>query len=143
MKFKLALIAVFVAVLGLSGCGGGGSTAPSTPAVVTKTDLSIGTGAEAVAGKVVKVNYTGWLYSATAADKKGAQFDSSTGRGPFEFQLGANRVIAGFDQGVTGMKVGGKRVVQIPSSLGYGASGASGIPPNSDLVFEIELVSAL
>jgi FKBP-type peptidyl-prolyl cis-trans isomerase FkpA len=147
MKLKLALIAVFVAVLGLSACGGGGGDSGGTtagkPATLTKTDVVAGTGAEAVAGKTVKVNYTGWLYSDTAAGNKGAQFDTSTGKGPYEFKLGAGTVIAGFDQGVTGMKVGGKRVVMIPSSLGYGSSGTAGIPPNSGLVFEIELVSAL
>jgi FKBP-type peptidyl-prolyl cis-trans isomerase FkpA len=144
MKFKLALIAVFVAVLGLSACGGdSGGTTAGKPATLAKTDVVAGTGAEAVTGKMVKVNYTGWLYSDTAAGNKGAQFDTSAGKGPYEFKLGAGTVIAGFDQGVTGMKVGGKRVVMIPSSLGYGASGSAGIPPNSGLVFEIELVSAL
>jgi FKBP-type peptidyl-prolyl cis-trans isomerase FkpA len=147
MKFKLPLIAAFVAVLGLSACGGNsgvsGGTTVSSPATLTKTDTVVGTGADAVAGKTVKVNYTGWLYSDTAADHKGAQFDTSTGKAPLEFLLGANKVIAGFDQGVTGMKVGGKRVVLIPSALGYGANGAAGIPPNSGLVFEIELVSSL
>jgi FKBP-type peptidyl-prolyl cis-trans isomerase FkpA len=147
MNFKLPLIAAFVAVLSLSACGGGsssgaGTTAPS-PATLTKTDISIGTGADAVAGKTVKVNYTGWLYSDTATGNKGAQFDTSVGKTPFEFKLGAGAVIAGFDQGVTGMKVGGKRVVMIPGSLGYGAAGAPGIPPNNGLVFEIELLSAL
>jgi FKBP-type peptidyl-prolyl cis-trans isomerase FkpA len=147
MNFKFPLIAAFVAVLSLSACGGGGgggSTAAPSPATLTKTDSSIGTGAEAVAGKTVKVHYTGWLYSDTAAGNKGNQFDTSIGKTPFEFKLGTNAVIPGFEQGVTGMKVGGKRVVMIPGALGYGAAGSPpSIPPNAGLVFEIELISAL
>lgn len=153
MKFKLPLIAAFTAVLGLTACGGGGSSAGgagtvvvSSPAALTRTDTVIGTGADAAAGKTVRVNYTGWLYDSSKADFKGAQFDSSAGKSPLEFKLGTQplQVIAGFDQGVTGMKVGGKRVVLIPSSLGYGSNGSgASIPPNSGLVFEVELVSSL
>jgi FKBP-type peptidyl-prolyl cis-trans isomerase FkpA len=145
MKLKLPLIAAFVAVLGLTACGGGGDSsagvAVSSPVTLTTTDTVVGTGADAVAGKTVSVNYTGWLYNASAANFKGAQFDSSTGKGALEFQLGAKNVIPGFDQGVTGMKVGGKRTILIPSNLGYGPAGASRIPPNSGLVFEVELIA--
>ena len=105
-------------------------------------DHEIGTGAEAVAGDTVTVHYTGWLFDAAAPDQKGRKFDSSRDRGdPFEFPLGAGHVIAGWDQGVAGMKVGGSRTLIIPPELGYGAQGAGGvIPPNATLVFHVELL---
>ena len=98
-------------------------------------DLNVGTGAEAVAGKTVNVHYTGWLTN-------GTKFDSSVDRGqPFSFSLGAGQVIQGWDKGVAGMKVGGKRKLTIPPELGYGARGAGRvIPPNATLVFEVELL---
>jgi FKBP-type peptidyl-prolyl cis-trans isomerase FkpA len=106
-----------------------------------KTDLSPGTGAEISSGQTALVHYTGWLFDAAAPDNKGKQFDSSVGGEPFEFPLGAGRVIAGWDQGVVGMKVGGKRRLVIPPVMGYGQSGAGGvIPPNATLVFDVELV---
>ena len=104
------------------------------------TDLTVGTGATATAGHSVSVNYTGWLYDATKPDNKGTQFDSSIGRGPFSFLLGAGQVIAGWDQGVAGMKVGGSRRLIIPPSLGYGASGTGPIPGNATLVFDVTLL---
>lgn len=107
------------------------------------TDVKAGTGAEAVAGKAVSVHYTGWLYDEKAADKHGAQFDSSHDRDePFEFTLGGGQVIQGWDQGVVGMKVGGQRTLIIPASLAYGEIGAGGglIPPNASLVFDVELL---
>jgi FKBP-type peptidyl-prolyl cis-trans isomerase len=107
------------------------------------TDVKAGTGAEAVAGKAVSVHYTGWLYDEKAADKHGAQFDSSHDRDePFEFTLGGGQVIQGWDQGVVGMKVGGQRTLIIPASLAYGEMGAGGglIPPNASLVFDVELL---
>lgn len=108
---------------------------------LVKTDTVVGTGKEAVAGAIVQVNYTGWLYDAKAADKHGAKFDSSIGRGPFSFPLGAGRVIKGWDQGVAGMKVGGKRTLIIPSELAYGPRGAGRvIPPGATLVFDVELL---
>ena len=98
-------------------------------------DLKVGTGAAAQAGQTVSVHYTGWL-------ENGKKFDSSVDRGqPFSFPLGAGRVIKGWDEGVQGMRVGGKRKLMIPSSLGYGARGAGGvIPPNAALIFEVELL---
>ncbi len=107
-----------------------------------KTDVKLGTGAEATPGHNVKVHYTGWLYDAKAPDHKGAKFDSSRDRGePFEFPLGAGHVIKGWDVGVVGMKVGGMRTLIIPPDMGYGASGAGGvIPPNATLVFDVELL---
>jgi FKBP-type peptidyl-prolyl cis-trans isomerase FkpA len=98
-------------------------------------DLKIGAGATAHVGQNVSVHYTGWL-------ENGKKFDSSVDRGqPFSFPLGAGRVIKGWDEGVQGMKVGGKRKLTIPSNLGYGARGAGGaIPPNATLIFEVELL---
>ncbi len=106
------------------------------------TDLKIGTGEEASGGHSVKVHYTGWLYDATAPQKKGAKFDSSLDRGtPFTFPLGSGRVIKGWDQGVIGMKVGGQRTLIIPAHLAYGSRGAGdSIPPNAVLIFEVELL---
>ena len=98
-------------------------------------DVVVGTGAEALQGKMVSVHYTGWLTD-------GTKFDSSKDRGqPFQFPLGRGQVIQGWDQGVQGMKVGGKRKLTIPPEMGYGAEGAGGvIPPNATLVFEVELL---
>ena len=102
-------------------------------------DTKAGTGTEAVSGKTVEVHYTGWLND---GGKKGKKFDSSLDRGkPFAFPLGAGMVIKGWDEGVAGMKVGGKRTLIIPANLGYGAKGAgSAIPPNADLTFDVELL---
>ena len=118
------------------------SNADAQPANLVSTDHMIGTGAEAVAGKTVAVHYTGWLFDPAAAENKGKKFDSSRDRGsPFEFPLGGGRVIAGWDQGVVGMKIGGTRTLIIPASLGYGARGAGGvIPANATLVFDVELL---
>jgi FKBP-type peptidyl-prolyl cis-trans isomerase FkpA len=108
---------------------------------MTIEDHVIGTGATATAGANVGVNYTGWLYDEKAPLHHGKQFDSSVGRGAFTFPLGAGRVIKGWDQGVAGMKVGGKRTLTIPPELGYGDRGAGGvIPPGATLVFDVELL---
>ena len=103
------------------------------------TDTKTGDGATATPGNKVSVHYTGWLYNNGA---KGAKFDSSVDRGqPFQFTLGAHQVIAGWDEGVAGMKVGGKRTLIIPPELGYGARGAGGvIPANATLMFDVELL---
>jgi FKBP-type peptidyl-prolyl cis-trans isomerase len=108
---------------------------------MTKTDLTPGAGAEIKSGQTALVHYTGWLYDAAAPENKGKQFDSSVGGEPFEFPLGAGAVIAGWDQGVVGMKPGGKRRLVIPPEMGYGNRGAGGvIPPGATLVFDVELV---
>ncbi|MGH7114157.1 MAG: FKBP-type peptidyl-prolyl cis-trans isomerase [Stellaceae bacterium] len=103
------------------------------------TDIKLGDGATATPGSKVSVQYTGWLYK---DGEKGAKFDSSRDRGqPFQFTLGAQQVIAGWDEGVAGMKVGGERTLIIPPELGYGARGAGGvIPPNATLIFDVELL---
>ena len=119
--------------------------APMADSGVTElqmVDTKVGTGAEAVAGRVVRVHYTGWLFDASKADKRGDKFDSSKDRNdPFEFPLGGGQVIPGWDKGFAGMKIGGTRVLTIPPAMGYGARGAGGvIPPNATLVFEVELL---
>ncbi len=107
-----------------------------------KIDLAPGNGAEIKSGQNALVHYTGWLYDAAAPDTKGKKFDSSVDRNePFEFPVGAGMVIKGWDEGVVGMKVGGKRRLVIPPEMGYGARGAGGvIPPGATLVFDVELV---
>ena len=143
MKLKLPLIAAFVALTALTACGGDSDPAPAvpveSPAALAKIEVAAGTGAEAVAPKVVYVYYTGWLYSSTAPGNKGKQFDSLTTGTAFSFQLGKNLVVTGFEAGVVGMKVGGKRTVVIPAAQGYGAAGKGPVPANSGMVFDIEL----
>jgi FKBP-type peptidyl-prolyl cis-trans isomerase FkpA len=122
--------------------------APAKPAEqgpqVQVIDHVVGKGTEATFGSTVVVNYTGWFYKPLAAKQRGRKFDSSldAGREPLEFQLGARQVIKGWEQGVQGMKVGGKRTLIIPSELAYGKRGAPGgsIPPDSDLIFDVELL---
>lgn len=111
----------------------------TTPSGLKYEDHPVGAGIEAVAGTMVSVHYTGWL---DEGGKKGKKFDSSVDRGePFQFPLGAGRVIKGWDEGVAGMKIGGKRTLVIPAELGYGAQGAgSVIPPNATLIFDVELL---
>jgi FKBP-type peptidyl-prolyl cis-trans isomerase len=115
---------------------------PAAPQV-SITDTQIGSGAQAVDGSTVAVHYTGWLYDTNANKMHGKKFDSSYNRNkPITFQLGAHRVIPGWEQGLLGMKVGGRRTLIIPSELAYGARGAGGvIPPNATLIFDVELMS--
>ncbi|MES2346898.1 MAG: FKBP-type peptidyl-prolyl cis-trans isomerase [Pseudomonadota bacterium] len=131
-------------VLAVAGCDRAKAPQAAAAAADTvpmqKIDTQAGTGKEAVAGATAVVNYTGWLYEPTAPAQHGAQFDSSVGRAPFSFQLGAGQVIPGWDEGVKGMKVGGKRTLIVPASMGYGAGGAGPIPPNANLIFEVELL---
>ena len=138
--FRRFQLLVMIAVVGLAaGCG----SSPTSPAVnvpFSPTDLVVGTGADAVSGKQLTVNYTGWLYAASQPQQKGAQFDTSIGKTPFVFVLGAGRVIAGWDRGFIGMKVGGQRRLVIPPELGYGSAGSGPIPPNATLVFDVELL---
>jgi FKBP-type peptidyl-prolyl cis-trans isomerase len=151
-RYALALLCCLAVVT--AACSGGQSSSnepapdPNTPmadsgiTALQMTDTTPGTGAEARPGQTVRVHYTGWLYDANAADKRGTKFDSSVDRGePFDFALGTGGVIPGWDEGVKGMKVGGKRVLTIPPQMAYGRNGAGGvIPPNATLVFEVELL---
>ena len=136
------LVTLFVVLLGASAA----TTATAqvgqtimTPSGLRITDSKIGTGATPRAGQICVMHYTGWLYQ---NGKKGEKFDSSLDRGkPFEFMIGRRQVIAGWDEGVATMKVGGKRTLIIPPELGYGARGAGNvIPPNATLIFDVELL---
>jgi len=117
------------------------STLPKDVKKLISEDIVVGSGKAATKGKSVKVNYTGWLYDPNASAGRGRQFDSSVGREPFSFPLGAGQVIKGWDDGLVDMKVGGKRKLIIPAEQAYGDRGAgSDIPPHSTLMFEVELI---
>ena len=137
------IIAVLAGVIAMAGIVAAGP-ARAQPVTTTASglgiiDTKVGTGASPKPGQTVVVHYTGWLYE---SGKRGKKFDSSVDRGqPFEFPIGKGQVIAGWDQGVATMKVGGKRTLIIPPNLGYGANGAGGvIPPNATLIFDVELL---
>jgi FKBP-type peptidyl-prolyl cis-trans isomerase FkpA len=135
----------FAAFAGLLLLSVGCSTTPTSPSnnpPFSQTDLRLGTGTVAAAGQTLTVNYTGWFYDASLPDQKGLSFDSTLGKSPFSFVLGIDQVIRGWDQGLPGMKVGGLRRLVIPPSLAYGSERNSSIPPNTTLLFEIELLSA-
>ena len=124
------------ALVALAACGGdSGTNGTPVNGTLQIEDLVIGTGATAVSGDTVSVNYVGTLTN-------GTKFDASADHGgPYSFRLGTGAVIPGFDQGVTGMKVGGKRRLTIPPNLAYGSTGQGSIPPNATIIFEVELVS--
>jgi FKBP-type peptidyl-prolyl cis-trans isomerase FkpA len=137
-------IALVIAIaLSAAACGGGSESSPSNApappsAPFSATDIREGSGATATQGRTVTVSYTGWLYDPGKPESKGTQFDSSMN---FSFPLGVGRVIAGWDQGVVGMKVGGQRRLVIPPNLGYGSQMVGSIPPNSTLVFDVMLLA--
>ena len=141
--FRRLLRFLPIAALAVTAACAETPTGPSSGAPYSQVDLRLGTGAEAVTGKSIIVNYTGWLYDPTKPDSKGIQFDSSVGLTPLTFTVGSNQVIEGFDRGATGMKVGGARRIVIPPSLGYGGTRNNSIPPYATLVFEIELVEVV
>jgi FKBP-type peptidyl-prolyl cis-trans isomerase FkpA len=134
---------LLLATLLLTACADPGPPPGGTIAAFQAIDQKVGEGAVAKSGQEVVVHYTGWNYDEKAPDKHGSKFDSSRDRNePFTFLLGAGRVIRGWDEGVAGMRVGGKRVLMIPAAYGYGRKGAGGvIPPNGSLVFEVELLA--
>jgi FKBP-type peptidyl-prolyl cis-trans isomerase FkpA len=130
-----------VSALAASACENSNPSSPSVNVPFSTTDLAVGTGTEATVGRTITVNYTGWLYSAAASDNKGAQFDTTSGRGPYQLILGVGQVIRGWDQGLVGMRAGGRRRLVIPPNLGYGTVANGPIPANSTLLFEVELLS--
>jgi peptidylprolyl isomerase len=137
-RHTLAAALAFVATAASNAMAQTGKTM-TTASGLQITDSKVGTGATPKSGQTCVMHYTGWLYENGA---KGKKFDSSVDRGePFEFPIGMKRVIAGWDEGVATMKVGGKRTLIIPPQLGYGARGAGGvIPPNATLIFDVELL---
>ena len=144
-NFALATVIAIATTSVFAQGGGGAPAAPTEVKDLIKQDTKIGEGKLAETGKAVHVHYTGWLFDPAASDRKGKKFDSSLDRGmPFGFILGAKRVIKGWDEGVVGMKEGGKRTLYIPPSYGYGERGAGdAIPPNATLVFDVELLKIL
>ncbi|MGE3844171.1 MAG: FKBP-type peptidyl-prolyl cis-trans isomerase [Vicinamibacterales bacterium] len=139
-RFCFAVLVCCLA-MALSGCGSDSSpTSPSAVPDFSRTDLRVGTGAAAVSGSTLTVNYTGWLYDESKTDSKGPLFETSLGRSTFTFILGNSQVIAGWEQGVPGMQVGGLRRLVLPPSLAYGNVRSGPIPANASLVFEIELL---
>jgi len=141
---RLVSILCFASLAVAYGCGDS-PTSPSTTqprGEFSQTDLRAGTGTTATTGRPVTVNYTGWLYDPTQPESKGRQFDTSVGRGPYSFMLGAGQVIRGWDQGVPGMRVGGLRRLVLPPELAYGSAGSGNtIPPNASLVFDVEMLN--
>ena len=138
----MRLVLSLLVLLMLCACTDPGPPPGGSVAELQRIDAVVGTGTEATPGTLVSVHYTVWLYDEKAPRQRGKKFDNSVDRGePFSFKLGAGQVIRGWDEGVAGMKVGGKRTLLIPAWLGYGSSGAGGvIPPNASLVFEVELL---
>jgi FKBP-type peptidyl-prolyl cis-trans isomerase FkpA len=141
--FTTRALSLAVLIL-IGGCGSGTST-PTTPTgpdqsnvPYSQTDLQVGTGAQAAAGKTVVVAYIGWLYSESGQDHKGSQFTSDPGG---TFRIGVGDVIKGWDQGIPGMKIGGVRRLVIPPGLAYGSAGRGPIPPNAALVFVVQLLA--
>ena len=139
-QLRRTIILVIAALI--LGCASEEDTGLSNITQLIKKDDVTGSGHEATAGRRVSVHYTGWLYKEDAADHKGKKFDSSRDHGgPFDFQLGRGEVIRGWDEGVAGMKVGGRRTLTIPPDYGYGPQGSPPvIPPNATLVFDVELL---
>jgi FKBP-type peptidyl-prolyl cis-trans isomerase FkpA len=145
MAFNIPLrpIGVLVLIGLIAACGKPDKPAASAVTSMQSVELKAGSGEAIAAGKIAVVQYTGWLYEASATEHKGKQFDSSRNQGqPFRFPLGAGQVIKGWDQGVVGMKVGESRRLVIPADMAYGDSGAGGvIPPGATLVFDVDLVA--
>ena len=139
-RFLLTVLVLTGVTLPAAGCGDT-PTAPANYAPFSQTDLRVGSGAELASGQEVTVRYTGWLYDRSKPDQKGLQFDTSLGRDPLEFTVGIGAVIAGWDRGLPGMRVGGIRRLVIPPSLAYGLGRNALIPGNSTLVFEVELLT--
>ncbi len=148
MQSAISACILGVALAGaLAGCERRKEAPPPAPLVADtstirfqKIDTVVGTGKEARVGDRVTVHFTGWMYDAKAPGMRGQQFDSSTKRMPYPFRIGGGAVYKAWDAGVAGMRVGGKRTLVVPAAMGYGKDGAGPIPPDANLVFEIELL---
>jgi len=141
---RTTLAVLLIAAMGAAAaCGDDSPTSPTTlpRAEYSQTDLLVGTGTEATNGKRLSVHYTLWMYDPAGSNGKGQQIQTSVGGTPFPFVLGTGAVIAGWDRGVPGMLIGGRRRLVLPPELAYGAAGNPPIPGNASLVFEIELLS--
>lgn len=133
--FRTLLTAVVVGIA-VAACG----DTPTSPApAFEQADVRVGNGTAAASGSTLTVTYTGWLFDSTKLDQKGLQFDSNAGGTPFKFVLGAGQVIAGWDRGLVGIQPGGIRRLVIPPDLAYGTVRRGPIPPNSTLIFEVEV----
>ncbi|WP_296945039.1 FKBP-type peptidyl-prolyl cis-trans isomerase [uncultured Massilia sp.] len=148
MKSAISACIVGVALVGaLAGCERRKEAPPPPPLVADtsaivfrKIDTVVGTGKQAGVGDRVTVHFTGWMYDPKAPGMRGQQFDSSHQRMPYPFRIGGGKVYQAWDEGVAGMRVGGKRTLVVPAAMGYGKEGAGPIPPGANLVFEIELL---
>jgi FKBP-type peptidyl-prolyl cis-trans isomerase FkpA len=150
------LIACLAVALFAVACNNGGGGTPTDPSQVNVefsfSDLTVGTGAEAAVGNLATFNFELWLYNPAGTASKGTRIQGSTDPspqspggivGPVEFVIGAGRIIPGFDQGVRGMRVGGRRRIYIPPNLAYGSQGSGPIPPNASIVFEVEMMTSV
>ena len=146
-SLRAVLTALAIAAMGAAAaCGDDSPDSPTSPTTLpraeySQTDLLVGTGTEATNGKRLSVHYTLWMYDPAGSNGKGQQIQTSVGGTPFPFVLGTGAVIAGWDRGVPGMLIGGRRRLVLPPELAYGAAGNPPIPGNASLVFEIELLS--
>jgi len=148
LMMRHRFIAAISVVLFTVSCG---EDSPFTPGEIlaplnipfSNVDLTIGTGAEATNGKLVSMTYTGWIYDPNQPENKGFMFESNTAANPFNFTLGNRQVIAGWDQGIPGMRVGGSRLLVLPPALAYGTEGTRTIPGNATLIFEVTLLGVL
>ena len=144
---RTTLAVLLIAAMGAAAaCGDDSPDSPTSPTTLpraeySQTDLLVGTGTEATNGKRLSVHYTLWMYDPAGSNGKGQQIQTSVGGTPFPFVLGTGAVIAGWDRGVPGMLIGGRRRLVLPPELAYGAAGNPPIPGNASLVFEIELLS--
>jgi FKBP-type peptidyl-prolyl cis-trans isomerase len=143
----MRLLIALVCALTFVACGSDSDSSPTSPSPATprgeysQTDLVVGTGTEATNGRTASVFYTLWYYNPNGTDGKGQQLQSNVGSTPFSFSVGGNGVIQGWNRGVPGMRVGGRRRLVLPPELAYGAAGNQSIGPNATLVFEIELLN--
>ena len=140
MTRRVLLLALCATMLGLSSAAHAAAATPGAKLSLQKIDTRPGSGREAITGSTVTIHYTGWLYAPKSSTLRGASFDSSLDAAPFTFKLGGGSVIKGWDEGIRGMKVGGKRTLIVPAELGFGKHGLGPVPSGSNLIFNIELM---